>query len=599
MATQTLIFVLLPNGLTAQKRLRASVYLTPRLDNGGTLADFPDVLKWPALIKAHGLQFQVTCGAQSVTVPVDTSVLRPEAWAEIFTPQTFVEAYQIPPLDQRLVVSYPVRDALSYAKYAYQVVGSGNVGGGDIPPERALRNLVDPLVFRDGKQSTLDDAVNSTRLALWNAQRPTVVGAPRPRAAAPRAVPSATPLPPDGAPTSTSTPANAQTAATQFAAFHRMPPAPGRPPLPSKPADFEKTLDFHRALTALNSYPSLLRAMGLVFDIELPATLCPASPNATGYGSFAVSQVTPGFGWSSVPVFSFPQTAYFLDSSSFTAAPKTDPASLATGNYLAGDVIDGMLALAQDSFSLLQMDLDGALLNALSYADNVANVLENFNADPAAQSRIEAILPAMRSGGISLIAAERGQQLVDSILNNQSFNQALTSNQGYPRAFNATDLVRGYRIDIWESRTGEWHSLHRRDATYRFGPGGGLIIGPLEEEGFWQTTATQPADDPTRPPDQFSLQNGLPQPSTDLYVHERVARWDGWSLSVKRPGLALNRDPDPAKVLDDDPSVNQPITPFKMVSTFTVAPGSLPELRFGREYQCGRAPSTWPATASP
>ena len=115
MATQTLIFVLLPNGLTAQKRLRASVYLTPRLDNGGTLADFPDVLKWPALIKAHGLQFQVTCGAQSVTVPVDTSVLRPEAWAEIFTPQTFVEAYQIPPLDQRLVVSYPVRDALSYA----------------------------------------------------------------------------------------------------------------------------------------------------------------------------------------------------------------------------------------------------------------------------------------------------------------------------------------------------------------------------------------------------------------------------------------------------------------------------------------------------
>ena len=45
------------------------------LDSGATLADFPDILNWPQQILAHGLKFQIACGAKTVTVAADTTVL--------------------------------------------------------------------------------------------------------------------------------------------------------------------------------------------------------------------------------------------------------------------------------------------------------------------------------------------------------------------------------------------------------------------------------------------------------------------------------------------------------------------------------------------
>ena len=54
---------------------------------------------------------------------------------------------------------------------------------------------------------------------------------------------------------------------------------------------------------------------------------------------------------------------------------------------------------------------------------------------------------------------------------------------------------------------------------------------------------------------------------------------------MPRPGKALNRSADPAKALDDDPTLGQPITPFKMTTNFKVKPQSLPALRFGANYR--------------
>ena len=78
---------------------------------------------------------------------------------------------------------------------------------------------------------------------------------------------------------------------------------------------------------------------------------------------------------------------------------------------------------------------------------------------------------------------------------------------------------------------------------------------------------------------------GIPQPGTDLYINERIARWNGWSLSAPRPGTPLNRSPDPAHALDDDPTMGQPVTTFAMTTSFTAHPGSLPTLRFGARYR--------------
>lgn len=573
MASQTFIFVALPNGLDVKGNLKLSVYLTPRLDDGATLAAFPDMLAWPQLIQSHGLKFQISSGAKNATVAVDTSVLRPDIWQTIFAPDTFVEAYQFPTLADSLFVSYPTRQALGYLKYAYQSF-SLPLSQEDVR-EGAFR-VFNSLSFRNGTRSNLARDMAEQRLKMWNQQQAFTNGGAIPGTVA--TVYGGT-TNPDGVPTTLTQPDPTSThdMITRFALFHNIIKAPNRPPLPTPPNGFKKTLDFHRALTALNSYPSLLRALGLVFDLEIPSSLCPNSPSAGVYGSVAVSKVIPGFKWKITPSFSLTPTSYWRDSSSFCAAPSAEPAAQTAGDYPAGDVFKGFLAMSPQNFFLSQVDLDGALMKALGLADNVANLLVTDNIEA-----IDQTLPSLRSAGISLIADGNGLRLLQSILNNQSFNDTLSSNN--PTPYNAQDLVRGYRIDIWSSRTKRWHSLHSRTATYKFGAQAQIVM-QAQEEGFTQLAVAQPADDPTRKPDQYSIKNDLPQPAQNVYIHERVARWNGWSLSVSRPVKPLNRSPDPSKALDSDSTLDAPVTPFKMVSSFAVSPGSLPELRFGANYR--------------
>jgi hypothetical protein len=573
MAKQTLVFVVLPNGITTKGTLRLSIYVVPRLEQGPTLAAFPDMLDWTSRIKQHGLKLELSCAGNLTTVAADKSVLRPDVWSAIFPSSAFVEDFKLPDFDQRLIVSYPVRSAMSYMKWAWQTIGTGSAAGGE-GNLRPLEVVLGDLVFRDGTESTLAGALAEMRRTMWHEQQsfrnPGEGGI---------SVGVATagimgPVPPDGVATTLTQPTNTRDTVTRLALFHSLPPAPGAPPLPSSEDDFKKTLDFHRALTALHSYPSLQRALGLVFDVEVPGSFCPDSPGGGAYGSIELTKVTAGFKWSINPTFSFPATAYIRDKASFFAAPASAPGAT---TILAGDIVKGFLALTGSSFHLLQVDADGGLLKALTLADNVAYARD---AEVVGDE-----LPSLRSGGIGLVAEGRGLQLLQSIVDNKGFDQALTTNNAMPRPFNARDLTRGFRVDIWSSRTKQWYSLHRRNSIYRFGASGSIAIPIEDEEGFLQPAAAQPADDPTRSPDPQPTGDTTPQSGTDIYVHERLARWDGWSLSASRPGIALNRSPNPADATTPDPTLNQPMTPFKMKTDFKAHPGSLPELRFGLKYR--------------
>ncbi|MGA7409600.1 MAG: hypothetical protein WBW33_03885 [Bryobacteraceae bacterium] len=580
MASQTLIFATLPNGLDAKnKKLKLSLYLTPRLDGAATLSAFPDFLHWTKQVQDHGIKFTISCGANSATVAPDAAALkklRPDVWDAIFKPDTFIENYQVTDYTKQLIVSYPSRQALSYLKYLTQFVATNPT----FNPEGSVRSgpleRLSPLSFRKRTSSTFDDEISAIRLELWREQQ--AFGGPAGGVNQPQVPPTSNP---DGVATTLQQPNPTAThnMATRFGLYHSIPPAPGRPPFATTPAQFKKTLDFHAALTALGSYPSLLRALGLVFDVEVEASLCPNSPAAGAYGAVGASKVAPGFKWKIAPTFNLNATSYWLDQHAFSAAPAAPPATQAAGNYSPGDVFQGFLALSFDGFFLSQVDLDGAMLKALGLADNVANLTQLDNLEA-----LEQTLSSLRSGGISLMADGRALQLLQALHDNLGFNQALANGGSSPRPYNAQDVVRGYRIDIWSSATKEWRSLHERTATYKFGADGKLAVS-ADEEGFNQLAVAQPADDPTRPPDTFALANNIPPNSTNVYVHERVARWDGWSLSVSRPGKALNRSADPAKALDPDPTVNEPITPFKMTTGFKVKPHSLPQLRFGTNYR--------------
>ena len=175
-----------------------------------------------------------------------------------------------------------------------------------------------------------------------------------------------------------------------------------------------------------------------------------------------------------------------------------------------------------------------------------------------------------------MYADNRALQLLESIQQSKQFNDSVNSNAAQHRLFYAEDLIRGYRLDVWDSRTNAWHSLHLRRGKYQVGD---LPFTPKDEpeEGFVQLAVTQSAP---------HAENG----TKDLYVHEAIARWAGWSLSVSRPGKHLSRyaNADDAIPRDDDPdkfAEDQAVTPFRVTAKYEIAAKSLPPLRFGVRYR--------------
>jgi hypothetical protein len=263
----------------------------------------------------------------------------------------------------------------------------------------------------------------------------------------------------------------------------------------------------------------------------------------------------------------------------FITAPRAFVNPAAAANSPA---VLGLLLLDPARFGLAQVDVDGGLLKNVILAETINPSDAGRNLDPNAQPEPAphpevfdpgATLPALRSGGLSLFADRRGLQLLATLQQGKAMNDKLLANQ-LPPPLAAEDLVRGYRLDVWNSRTAAWHSLHLRKGQYQIGA---ETFTTEAEEGFVQMAATQPAP-------------GAPGAEKDFYVHEAIARWAGWSLSVPRPGKHLSRHADPNKAVPpdgDDPEYreDQPETPFNMQVAYRVLPGSLPSLRFGARYR--------------
>jgi len=322
----------------------------------------------------------------------------------------------------------------------------------------------------------------------------------------------------------------------------------------------------------------LLRTLGLVFDLRLPRAFVVESPFGKS-GTLSIQGTN--FDWQTATTTPELGTAYIHQPIGPTLRLFI-PAPRSVADAGAPTSVVGLLNLDPQRFGVAQVDLDGALHKAIMLADSVVSPEPASNLDPnvspAQAPHPEvfdpgATLPSLRSGGFSLYADGAGAALLDTLSQSKAFNQALEASKAQPRPFYAEDLVRGYRLDVWDAHANQWHSLHRRSGRYVIGKD---TFHTKDEEGFIQLAATQPAPGAT-PADK------------DLYLHEVFARWAGWSLSVSRPGKALSRfaDPDKAIPQDGDPdyATDEAVTPFKMKVRYHVVPGSLPPLRFGRRYR--------------
>lgn len=579
---QTILFTVMPRGISLNSATKpVSVFVSPRLDGTHRLGAFPDWLNWTRHLRDDGLKLELHCGTSTRVFAVNGAGLRSDLWEQLFNSETYVRSHKsFDDYSQRGLISFSVRESLSALKSIYQRASLAlalpdtpklNRQDDRLRNRQLLGNLVAGLeVHWDGREARAMRKEVSALHAL-DKSRPVVNRLPGQGVGT---------LDSEGLIRGQADAAGLQSIATPFSVFHHMPtPEYGKHGI--EMPDRAKLIDFHQALTSLNSYPALLRALGLVFDLDLPDDFFAATP-FNQPGTIAVRRAIPGWQWQIQPQMHPLTTAYMKigvgRNELFFAAPRSVAEPQQSGAVL------GLLDLDPAHFGLAQVDVDGAMHKVIMLAETLHpsgshNLVADAIPQPARHPEVfdpEATLPSLRSGGISLFADSRALQLLQSIHDAKAFNDALGSSQAPKRPFYAEDLVRGYRLDVWDSRTDAWHSLHLRNGSYVIGD---LPFVPDDEpeEGFVELAATQSAP-------------GAKDTDHELYLHEVIARWAGWSLSVQRPGKHLSRYANAKDAIPDDAdpekfAENQPETPFRVAADYQLVRGSLPPLRFGVRYR--------------
>ena len=503
-AHQAVQWVALPAGVDGD-RARITVFVAPQLTVDGdeqVLSTFEDWMDWPARLAQTSFYVELDDGT-AVPATLVGSAGDSAMWRALFPPTTPLRSFQAAaPADTMTFASYSVPAVDDILRRAYTRAAVAAIG------EQPADTLADCFaefadLYRDPSHQVLLSGDRET-LADDLSARATFAQANRAADTPPTLLP----------------PANTATDHLAAAvAFHRRATGPRQQQEPVQ-------LDFHQLLTSLGDQPALLRLLGLVRHIEIPAgTIRPSGrlrlrplwtpPNPVG----APSQHDDLVPW----------IEYQAAAPVFTATSHSGP--------------PGLVDLAAGGYQLSQVDLDGAVHKTLAM---VANLAGGGTTDVAP--------PALRSGGISLVRPDRVSQL-HGHLSTATANLNTTD-----PVLTAEDVTRGYRIDVYDN--GSWRSLHTRQVTYTVA-GSPLLEAPVQDEGFLQDTVVSG------------------EGNNITYLHENMATWDGWSLAAARPELALSTDAEAVPVRIE----NTPHTSTNLKVDTTVTPGTLPRLRFGREYR--------------
>jgi hypothetical protein len=558
-ARQSILWTALPNGYTADgQSLRLSVLASPRLDPQGSprrVSTFPSFVDWPATVAAA--TFTIDFGGSAVTIAgnehargnrVDDSIGTGDSarWKALLPGTTPVNPFEFSDQSTNHVVSYDTGEIETLVRSLYTDLAR-NAGDGlpqvsDFLADPAWKQLVD-LVRR-----------NDTRLI----DRDTAL--PDPRRELNRVVRDA----PSG-------PVGLADQLARFSLFHTPPSRrkvlqhtrtddpriktawvgheQGKLPAP---ADFAKENDFHRIVAAMNQYRTLLRRLAIVVDFLIdPAVLAPTA-GALLTVSVELPESEPPV--AVVPVDS-PRTWARLTADRFEPLPRPVPQP---DDYRASS---GLLELDPTRFRLVQADVDGAGLKLLSFARSLGRMEPaEERVDPTTRFERELGAPSLRNAGLMLVHRNRGRALANAFDRSKAQNAGVESGPA-PELW-AEDLVRGYRVDVWDRVTGVWRSLCQRVADYRVGGLSPLTVA--EEEGTVRLAATRSADAAS---------------NQDLvYLHEALTSWTGWSLCARPPGKTIGTD-------DAVAAADAEVPPgISLRTRFTALGGSLPRLRYGRSY---------------
>jgi hypothetical protein len=541
--SQEILVTVLPAGRSPQKPalLRISLCFSPRLVSAPgreELREFPDWADWPRI--AAGLRARLVFH-NAVTVPLhpDFGDDAPDraAWAALFPGDTWVRPFSFTKLLGRRIRSFPASTIVASAAGLYG--GSLADVSGEFPEATTLdkslgglgrlRNPDVSASFNKKLDSLFSDlgvvpAVNQAASGFGGA---------------------------------------AQYAFFQAERFYHRPKAPGSnpyrerpdPAFVAKPVDVPK-LDFHQGVAAVGDYPRVMRRLGLVLDFvfERPAGI-------PDQGSLSVEIKWPE---------GFPQSPGHVNRSAAWTAYEFagdffGPRFQANGPHVVGyldlrNVSDDPFDEKRRHFALLQVDVDGTALKTVDFAASLTgrSHLANYRT-PTRWS-----LPVVRTSGVSVLRIRRDEALAQRLL--AASQQNTTFAGGTKVQLSGEDVVRGYRLDVLDldAKRPEWRSLCLRRGRYTFLGGDAPLVLELDDEGYVKSAST----------------TGEDGGSTDLYLHERMFSFEGWSLVAPRPGKTLASDPTSSPAAPENKPVDLPLATW-----FRAQPGTLPRLRFGHRYR--------------
>ncbi|MDH5675365.1 MAG: hypothetical protein OEZ06_24805 [Myxococcales bacterium] len=527
---------------TGAPKLKISVFVSPRLDPE---TDPPELnsfganigpnLNFTEFVQAVAMNFTFGVGAGAITLPATLAnagdgALDTSLWPLIFPPDTYVEPFQYQSHTAKTLLSFPVEAIHSYLMGLYEGLAQSTptdfpgIDGSHSEIDRLFR-LLGPIRRASHRIADANgrDASDSAVLAGLG-----MAGASA---------------------------ADAALALAFYRAFrfynrrlHKMEPIEA--PYPPKVPDF----DFHRQIALLGDYPLLLRKLGVILDYEISDAGLTRLPT--------MDTVRAAFASRNTADHRFPPTYYSMDlvTPSFQAQP--EPGS---------DLIAGMLDLGPRSAHFVaQTDVDGSALKLVEFAHAMQErrVMRSAWSEGKKES-----VPALRTGGISVVRRERGLPITARFVRSDGINAGIDSPtpadvENTP--LYADDLVRGYRVDVEDQ--GQWRSLCQRDGIYDI-DAGSVVLGPLSDEGYVKgASVSGESDEP------------------DLaYLHETSFGWSGYSLVAPLPGRTLTMDKDPADPREQTPSYgrvdNAPPAGVHLQTAFEATPGTLPRLRYGRDYR--------------
>lgn len=568
--SQQIIWTAIPNGTVPKSpnTLQLSVVVSPRLASSSsaetTLSNYPDWLPWPA----NHVSFTVTIGGVTIpssavkivrpAVPLPTGVTHSELWELLFTPTTPVTPYAFnSSFAGRRVRSYPAYYVREFLVDTYTDIASTSPT--DWP---TLGQLFGPYAPVPQTAQALEEAESQ----ISSLFPPQGGGA----------------IPPASAPDPQLDLVQAYLYTQPFAPWTQPPPTAPVPPPPEILVP-----DFHQIVSSLSKFPVLLRAFGLVFDLQVtrPSGLAP---------TVAVSVTPTAPTVTATPILPAVQTT----SATFLPAPQPTNPKINEGRLRLSDTLPG-----QPAYAVVEADLDGSVAKTVNFVQGITNAQTMASQDTPTTYAV----PALRSSGLTLVRTGWAADFANAQGDQAALNSALeASTPSTPVSLYAEDVTQGFRIDVLDETANRWCQLCARVAAgtvygssapegYVIGLGAAAKVIPLPtgkagtagpgpgetgapfDEGWIELSVTQaPPGLPAFPPGS---------PANDLFVHETMCRWTGWSLVADRPGQHwAELSNTPAQDTYNQPN---PTTNVALQAAHAAAPGTLPVLRYGRIYRFG------------